>query len=234
MKSNAQRDRDEISFEVLHVGRKTMEIAVHPDGRVIVKAPIGTGKDAIEARVMKHGRWIRKNLDYFRQFEPKTPPKQYVGGETHMYLGRQFRLKLIKSLEEGVKLKGGYFCVSSCDPQDTGRIKALLDDWYIYHAKMVFHKRLAVCHEMAKALRVPLPNMMLRKMKRRWGSCSSRGTIVLNTALVKASLYCIDYVIMHELCHLKVRHHTTEFWRLLGKLMPDWEERKTRLEKMLA
>jgi predicted metal-dependent hydrolase len=234
LKSNAQRDGDEITFEVLHVDRKTMEIAVHPDGRVIIKAPIGTRKDAIEARVIKRSRWIRKKLDYFRQFEPKTPPKKYVGGETHMYLGHQYRLKLIKSLDEGVKLRGGYFCVSSRDPQDAGRIKALLDDWYIYHAKMFFHKRLLICHEMAKALRVPLPTMMLRKMKRRWGSCSKLGRIVLNTALVKASLYCIDYVIMHELCHLNVRHHTAEFWRLLKKFMPDWEERKARLEKMLA
>lgn len=211
-----------------------MEIAVHPDGKVVVRAPIGAEKDDIEARVIKRSRWIRKKLDYFRQFEPKTPPKQYVGGETHMYLGRQYRLKLIKSSEEGVKLKGSYFCADICDPQDPGRIKSLLDDWYAYHAKIVFQKRLAVCHEMAKTLKVPLPNVMLRKMKRRWGSCSSRDTIVLNTALVKASLYCIDYVIVHELCHLKVRHHTTEFWRLLRKFMPDWEERKARLEKALA
>lgn len=234
MKSRAQRNGEEISFEVLYVDRKTMEIAVHPDGRVIVKAPVGTEQEAIDARVKKRARWIRKKLDYFRQFEPKTPPKQYVGGETHMYLGRQYRLKLVKSSEEGVKLRGGHFCVASRDPQDAGRIKAFLDDWYLYHAKMVFHKRLLISHEMANALRVPFPKVMLRKMKRRWGSCSSRGTIVLNTALVKASLYCIDYVILHELCHLNVRHHTTEFWRLLRKFMPDWEERKARLEKALA
>jgi predicted metal-dependent hydrolase len=234
LKSSVQRNDDDIVLEVLYVNRKTMEIAVHPDGRVIVKAPMGTEKDAVEARVIKRSRWIRKKLDYFRQFEPKTPPKRYVGGETHLYLGRQYRLKLVKSSDEGVKLKGGHFYVRSADPHDPAGVKALLDQWYTYHAKILFPKRLAARHETAKALKVPLPKVMLRKMKRRWGSCSSRGTIVLNTDLVKASPFCIDYVIIHELCHLKIRQHNVQFRRFLSKFMPDWEARKAKLERTLA
>jgi len=231
--SSIAYSKETISFGVLFVDRKTMEIAVHPDGRVVVKAPIGTTRVAIHARVAKRARWIRKQLDYFRRFTPGIPPRRYVGGETHIFLGRQYRLKVRKKRENSIRLKGAYFHVNTPSPHKTQKVKSLLDEWYKEHARLVFFRRLVSCYKSAKGLQIPFPKIRLKKLSKRWGSCSKSGTILLNTELVKAPLYCIDYVIMHELCHLKVHTHNNGYYKLLTKYMPDWEARKERLEKIL-
>lgn len=222
--------KEKICFVVVYTDRKTLEIAVHPDARVIVKAPKGTLFEAIRNRVVKRARWIRKQITYFSKFEPYTPSRRYVGGETHLFLGRQYRLKIKKQNNDYVKLKGAYFYVMTPDPDNTQKVKDLLDEWYKEHARTIFSRRLEECYIRAKKLNVPFPNIRLRKMSKRWGSCSKSGDILLNTALVKASVYCMDYVIMHELCHLKVHTHNSGYFKLLSKYMPDWGKRKERLE----
>ena len=229
--SSLKYGRQRIEYEVMYAQRKTMEIAVHPDARIIVKAPVGTRAEDIEARMLKRARWIRRQLSFFEQFVPRTPPRQYVGGETHRYLGRQYRLKLRKGKEHDVKLKGAHFYVKTPDPQNKQTVKGLLDDWYKEHALSVFCKRLELCYAKAKNLKVQFPEIKLKKMSKRWGSCSKSGDILLNTKLIKAPLYSIDYVIMHELCHLKVHSHNNQYFKLLSKYMPDWEKRKGRLER---
>jgi hypothetical protein len=225
--------KDKMNFAVVYADRKTMEIAVHPDARVVVKAPRGTLFKNILARVTKRARWIKRQLDYFRQFEPRTPSRLYVGGATHLFLGRQYRLKIRKACERGVKLKGKFFYIATPDPADTQNIKTLLDEWYIEHARTIFEKRLELWHSAAKSLKIPHPKIRLRRMLRRWGSCGKAGYILLNTKLVTAPLYCIDYVIVHELCHLKDHTHGKGFYKLLSKYMPDWGKRKERLERFL-
>lgn len=222
-----------ICFAVVYTDRKTLEIAVHPDARVVVKAPRGTLLGVIRTRVTKRARWITKQINFFRKFEPRTPARRYVGGETHPFLGRHYRLKIKKKNGNEVKLKGAYFYVMTPDPDNTQKVKDLLDEWYKEHALAVFSRRLEECYIRTKKLNVPFPHIRLRKMSKRWGSCSKSGDILLNTALVKASAYCIDYVIMHELCHLKVHTHDNGYYRLLSKYMPDWEKRKERLEQVL-
>jgi len=229
LRSTVDCGKEHISFNMIYADRKTIEIAVHPDTQVFVRAPAGTSLRDIKIRVQKRFRWIIKQINYFKQFEPKIP-RRYVGGETHIFLGRQYRLKIIKDKEEDVKLKGAYFFVMTADPHDRQKIKNLLDAWYKDHARSIFTKRLAICLHSAKKLGMPVPNIKLRKFRKRWGSCSSSGDIMLNTELVKTPLYCIDYVIMHELCHKKIPYHNKRFYQLLGKYMPDWEKRKRRLE----
>lgn len=225
--------RKEITYHVLYADRKTMEIAVQPDGRVTVKAPNGTTSVAVQKRIVKRARWIGKQLNYFRQFEPRTSPRRYVGGETHLFLGRQYRLRIKKHPDNAVKLKGPIFLVMTPAPDNRQKIKHLLTEWYQEHAQEIFAKRLQHCYETAKGLKVSYPVVKLKKMTKRWGSCSKAGDILLNTDLIKASLYCIDYVIMHELCHLKEHTHNNGYYKLLSKYMPDWEKRKERLEKVL-
>jgi len=207
---------------------------VHPDAQVTVKAPKGTMPKTIKGWIVKRARWIAKQIDCFRKFEPRTPSRRYVGGETHLYLGRQYRLKIKKHNSDEVKLKGAYFYVMSPDHDNSQNIRDLLDEWYKEHARTIFSRRLDECFVRAKKLNVPFPGIRLRKMTRRWGSCSKAGDILLNTALVKASVYCIDYVIMHELCHLKDHTHNNSYFKLLSKYMPDWEKRKQCLERVLA
>lgn len=222
-----------VEYEVIFVARKTMEIAVHPDLRVMIKAPSGTSEIAIQSRARKRARWIKKQRDYFRQFDPRTPPRQYVGGETHRYLGRQYRLKLIESDNLSVKLTGRFFWVSCPDRNDSSQIKTLLEAWYSQKAHEKFAEYFERCWPEFERLNQVRPKMQIRRMKSRWGSLSKSGTLTLNVALIQAPRECIDYVITHELCHLQHHDHGPSFYRLLEKVMPDWEKRKHKLELAL-
>jgi predicted metal-dependent hydrolase len=153
-----------------------------------------------------------------------------VSGETHYYLGRQYRLKVIQDDIEAVKLIGRFIRVYVRDRDNTDRIKGLVERWYLDHAKVIFEKRLKKCLDGAKSLNIHDPNVIIRRLAKRWGSCTKAENIVLNTDLIKTPLYCIEYVIMHELCHLRVPKHNQHFYRLLSRHMSDWERRKSRLD----
>jgi predicted metal-dependent hydrolase len=156
--------------------------------------------------------------------------KCYVSGETHLYLGRQYRLKIQSAAAESVKLVGSYLHVATANRHDALQVKRLLDNWYKTHAKGIFYTRLLQCLNDAPSLRMPPPAIIIRRMPRRWGSCTKAGNILLNVDLVKTPLYCIEYVLMHELCHLRIHDHSPGYYRLLSRCMPDWEKRKTRLD----
>jgi predicted metal-dependent hydrolase len=214
--------------------RRTLEISVLPDGGVEVVAPIGTQREAIEIRLRKRGKWILAQQRYFHQFKPRTPARRFVGGETHLYLGRQYRLKLSRSLSEGVKLKDGYFCVEMEDPRNSEHIKSLLESWYREKAALKLRERYAAVAPKFERLIGEIPSLLLRPMKRRWGSYSGSGRITLNTDLIRAPSPCIDYVVAHELTHAVHPNHGKAFFKLLDTVMADWALRKSRLERLLA
>jgi predicted metal-dependent hydrolase len=113
-------------------------------------------------------------------------------------------------------------------------VKSLLLRWYRHRARRLFRDRLTACLKHTAAWSIASPKLQIRKMAKRWGSCSAAGTLTLNPDLVRASRACIDYVITHELCHLKYLHHSREFYTLLTAVMPDWQDRKQLLERMLS
>jgi predicted metal-dependent hydrolase len=210
--------------------RRRLSISVHPDRRVMVLAPAECSLADVLARVQKRAAWITRQRAYFEQFQPLPHEKRYVSGETHLYLGRQYRLKIQSAAADSVKLAGSYLLVATANCHDAAQVKQLLDDWYRNHAKSIFHTRLLQCLDDAPSLRMLPPAILIRRMSRRWGSCTKAGNILLNLDLVKTPLYCIEYVIMHELCHLRIHNHSPGYYRLLSRCMPDWEKRKTRLD----
>ena len=210
--------------------RRRLSISVHPDRRVMVLAPAECSLADVLARVQKRAAWITRQRAYFKQFHPLPHEKRYVSGETHLYLGRQYRLKIQSAAADSVKLAGSYLLVATANCHDAAQVKQLLDDWYRNHAKSIFHTRLLQCLDDAPSLRMLPPAILIRRMSKRWGSCTKTGNILLNLDLVKTPLYCIEYVIMHELCHLRIHNHSPGYYRLLSRCMPDWEKRKTRLD----
>lgn len=220
----------QVHFNVIYANRKTMQIAVEPDGRVVVRAPIGIAVRDIESRLWKRGRWIRKQLDYFQQFQPRTPPRRYVGGETHLYLGRQYRLKIQTGETNEVKLIGGFFLVTCRAGTEPGLVRMLMEDWYSRRARDRYAESLDRCIALFGHERPKRPKLAVRRMRTRWGSLSDKGLLTVNPRLVRASRECIDYVLTHELCHIAHQKHGPDFYRLLKCVMPDWRERKQRLE----
>ena len=220
----------DISFSLVFSQRKTLAISVCPDTSVVVVAPEGEELKAIRARVRKRASWIIKQKHYFSKFLPKQPPRRFVSGETHKYLGKQYRLKVRKGAPERVLLKGGCIWVSVNDIGNNRRIGTLLAAWYRERAEHQFEASFTRCSKVFSISFSENPELKIKQMPKRWGSCTSGGVIYLNPALVKAPKRCIDYVMTHELCHLKHRKHGKDYFRLLKKVMPDWEERKQELE----
>jgi predicted metal-dependent hydrolase len=220
-----------IAYKVFFVHRKTMEIAVHPDGTVVVKAPEGTSFASIETRVLKRAGWIIRQLDFFRQFEPRTPKRNYVGGESHLYLGRRYRLKIHRNQErEGAKLVRGFFHIDVKHDASPAHIKQIMDNWYADKAAIKFNATFDRYWPQFSRISYQKPKLTLRHMKKRWGSLSKNGRLTLNIDLIRAPKECIDYVITHELCHLQHLDHGPKFYQLIEKVMPDWERRKAKLE----
>ncbi len=220
---------DLIPFDVEFQERKRLTISVYPEGKVEVIAPNGHGMEAVLSKVKKRANWIARQRAHFELFQPLPKEKQFVSGETHHYLGRQYRLKIKHQNEESVKLKGKFLMVNTPQPKDRLHIKSLIEQWYRKRAQKVFQARLDWCLASTSSLLIELPGFSIQKMARRWGSCTPAGNIILNLDLIKTPLLCIEYVIMHELCHLRIHNHTPAYYRLLSRCMPDWEARKARL-----
>jgi predicted metal-dependent hydrolase len=221
-----------ISYAVRRVNsRKTLGIEVHPNGSVLVRAPGDCPQSVIRERLQRRASWISHQLADFAHYQPRTPQRQYLSGESHLYLGRQYRLKVSNSSDAGVRLSRGEITVTVPGMATPKRLKAQLDGWYLARARDLF---VAVLDE--ALLRFPSlkrPRLIIRTMQSRWGSLSRAGSMTLNVRLVQAPRACIEYVIAHELCHAVHRDHDGRFFKLLETIMPDWKKRKERLEAAL-
>ncbi len=221
----------QIDFLLEFSDRKSLGISVTPELNVLVKAPAGTAPEKVKEKIRKRAPWIIRQQSFFLSFHPKTPARKFVGGETHLYLGRQYRLKILIGKAESVKLKGQFIEVTATDK---ARTKQLVNDWYLQNAKLKFHAIAEPLIHKFKKHKVEPSSIVLREMPTRWGSCTPKGKIILNPELIKAPKGCIEYVIVHELCHLVHHDHTQKFIDLQAKELKDWEKWKMRLEKLLA
>jgi predicted metal-dependent hydrolase len=220
-----------IDFRLEFSDRKSLGITVTPEMEVLVKAPKDTSIELVKEKIRKKAPWIIKQQSFFLSFHPKTPIRKYISGETHLYLGRQYRLQVFLGNEESVKLMGKFLEVTAFEKS---RAKALLNDWYLRHARSKFHEIARPLIEKFKKYKVEPSSIVLREMPTRWGSCTPKGKIILNPELIKAPKGCIEYVVIHELCHLVHHDHTQKFIDLQTKEMKDWEKWKMKLEKLLA
>lgn len=238
MKDYIEFGSKKIEFHLEFTSRKSLGITVTPALEVLVKAPVDTTVDKIKEKLHKRAPWILKQLSFFLSFHPKTPIRKFVSGETHLYLGRQYRLKIIHDelgiIKDSVKINRQFIEVYV---SDKSKVEIMVNSWYLEKAKERFH-------QLAKPLfqqftsKYNLMNanyqLVIREMQTRWGSCTPKGKIILNPELIKAPKGCIEYVIIHELCHLIHHDHTQKFIDLQSKEMPDWEKWKLKLEKLLA
>lgn len=224
-----------IAYRVERMTRRRAAIEVSPDLSVIVKVPQAASVSAIRSAVRQKARWILRQQRHFSDLLPRTPKRRLVSGESHLYLGRKYRLRVEEPAgPDRVTLSGGYLHLKISASAKASKRAALLRAWYLLHARRVFRERLEACRQHPAFHRIGDVHLIIRRMTRRWGSCTPRRNLVLNTELIRAPRGCIDYVITHELCHLVVPDHSRRFTNLLDRVMPDWRDRKRQLERMLA
>lgn len=234
MKRSITYGDERIGFSIHFVSRSVRRVAIHihPNGSVQVDAPVDTDISEVVAAVRRRARWIWLRLRSYRDRTRHVLPREYVSGESHFYLGKRYVLKVIyhPTAPQSVKLLRGQLEIRTRS-RDVDKVRALLDAWYRQRAEDVFTRRLADCTAKVRWLKAD-PGFRLLMMKTQWGSCSPKGGLLLNPLLVKAPGHCVDYVIFHELCHLKEHNHSPRFYELLGGLLPDWEKRKAELDDL--
>jgi predicted metal-dependent hydrolase len=222
-----------ISFSLEYSPRETLAIEVHPDSSILVKAPINATIESIESKVLHRAAWIARQQRQFAKYAPPLPAPECVSGEGYRYLGRQYRLKLIESSSENIRLWQGRLEVNTPTPFDRDNVERSISNWFRDRAMLIFSERYQYCAQLVSPYSIEGNGFELRTMSKRWGSCTPNGKIFLNPLLVSATKDCIDYVIVHELCHLVFPNHSRSFYRLLVSILPDWIDRKDRLNSQV-
>lgn len=212
--------------------RVVSRVAIHvePDGCVKVDAPPSTPLADVLAAVRKRSRWISQHVTAAKARMAHVLPREYVSGESIHYLGKRYRLKVVVEPTSSAEAKlRGAFVVVNVPRHGVDQIRACIDAWYRERAREVFAARLKVVAEPLTWVR-QLPSFRLQFMTRQWGSCSPSGRLTLNPWLVAAPREAIDYVLLHELCHLKHHNHSRNFYATLTRHFPDWTRVKERLD----
>ncbi len=231
MTESIQFGSKKIPFHLSYSQRKTLGITITPDMNVRVIAPFDSPLEKVKTKVKSKAAWILKQQSFFLTYHPKTPRRKYVSGETHLFLGRQYMLQVRVGSPDQVKRIGRILHVTTHEKSNAG---ALLRKWYRQKAEEKFIEISKPLLERFAKFKLNPPRFTLQDMPTRWGSCTAKGKIILNPELVKAPKGCIEYVIVHELCHLIYRDHTQKFIDLQSKAMRDWEKWKMKLERLLA
>ncbi len=220
-----------ICFDLRRNGRKQLKIVVTPELDVEVFAPRGATDDQVIAAVRNKAPWIARKLDQLAAYHPLPTPRQYISGETLVYLGRQYRLHVEAGKKQPAKLLGRYLNVWVENRSNRQAVSRAVEKWYRDRSRHTIGRYLDKCQTITHRHGVPQPRLTIRSMRRRWGSCSPAGRITINLKLVQVPVHCIEYVIMHELCHLKHHNHSKAFYSLLTRCQPDWRKRKADLDR---
>lgn len=215
--------------------RKTVGIYVSPKFGVVVRSPRFLAEDRIKELIRKRARWIIEKQEFIKTHSPLGSEKEFVSGESFSYLGRQYRLKVIKPASkqaEGCKLISGRFFMGVngdlSSAEIKGAVKKTLIDWYIGRAKEKIPERIDLY---ARQIGKWPERVEIKDHKSRWGSCSRNGIIRFNWKIIMAPLTVLDYVIVHELCHLIHQHHSARFWQKVQTIIPDYAMRRKRLKE---
>lgn len=224
-----------INCEIKRSRRKTVALYVHPDKSVEIRMPLLFSVDEIEPFLIKHSRWLFNRLD----LPEKKPvePKKFVSGELHYFLGKQYPIEIVASDKNSVVFDNEKIVIRQRVDKSTSQqvnlsksASDLLDRWYLEQAKRVFREISIPLVESMKKYNVAPKSFAIKKMKTRWGSCSSKGNINLNLHLIKLPEQCIKEVILHELCHLVHFNHSKDFYALMTAEMPDWKVWKKEIK----
>ncbi len=216
------------SYTVKLQRRKTLGLYVLADGAIEVRAPLRTAQKTISAFVEQRADWVLKTRE--RQLQRQQWQQPIAANASTWYLGRELPLDVQAADAAKIFCDEQRIVVSLRDPTNLSLLTRHLDAWYRAQAQLLFAERLLlVCQRFPGILAAP--ELRLRRMRRRWGSCSRGGRVTLNVDLIKLPLSLIDYVIAHELCHLAEFNHGQKFYRLLQQIMPDWKQRETLLKQ---
>lgn len=225
---------DRIPYQVSYADSRKSRVAIHvnPDGSVAVDAPHGFSDDSIKQAVQKRARWVVGHVSEAKERYAHVRPREYVSGEQVLYLGRRYMLKVIPTdgTPAPARMRGNRLEVRTAKGTQED-IRGRLRAWYRVRGRDYLSRRIDALAKSLPWLDGPPPFRLL-EMSRQWGSCSPSGEIIINPNLIKAPRECINYVLIHELAHLKHHDHGSAFWRLIDTHVSDWRNLKQRLDSV--
>ncbi len=218
-----------IEYEFIKKDIKNINIRITSDGGIAVSAPAGMSPEKVDSFVEEKAEWIFRKLADVEKRREGMPDDGFYDGKTLYYLGGEYTLRLAKGRKFEVRRTADKIIVSSRTGDENLKPKYI--SWLTREAMPVFEDSLTRMLDKAAEYKIKRPEIYIRNMKSRWGSCNSvKKRIGLNVQLIKADIGCVDQVVMHELVHFVVFDHSERFYAVLNGLMPDWRERKERLE----
>ena len=209
--------------------KKTVAVTVDPAGGVLLVAPEHFSTSRLDAVVRRKAPWIVQRRRHVQSRDPPPARREFVSGESVLYLGRHYRLKVHPNETGEAKLHGGWLHVPApARAEQTSHVRTALVAWFRRHAAERLPARVAAWRSKAG---VAMPRVVIADQQKRWGSCDRGGTIRLNWRIIQAPMRLVDYVVVHELVHLRHRGHGRDYWQALGRVMPDYERRREDLRQ---
>lgn len=226
-----QNQQVEFNYKIIYSKRKTISLQVKPDLSVIINAPTKTSDKYLTKILENRAKWIVEKQKYFAENKKLPRQKNFENDEKFLFLGNEYSLKIERDLINKVLLEDEFLIVKATIITKA-KIKNLIDEFYKNNAIKLISERFQICQFQTQEHNIICnAPIKFRKMRARWGNCTSRGEITFNTELVKTPIECIDYVIIHELCHLKEFNHSKNFYNLVAQFLPDWKFRKKKLNE---
>jgi len=213
-----------IDYQIKYSNRKTLNISVERDRSVIVRAPHYLSKEKIDKIVQSKRQWIKEKLNHTQKYPSVAETKEFISGETLMYLGKNYQLLIVDEEIEGIEFNQRFKISKSNQPN----ANELFKKWYLNQA---LKKIEPLATKYAKSLGVKYNQFKISEMKYRWGSCTPANNIIFNWRIIKAPMYVIEYLVAHELVHLIEGNHTPRFWNILSIQIPQYEKAKDWLKK---
>ncbi len=208
-----------IPYSIVYSERKTISIIIERDRSVIVRAPLNTSEALIDKEIQKRKRLLLKKIDHNQKYPFIKATKEFVSGESLMYLGKNYQLLIVDEPINGVEFDSKFYI----NKDSQGVANKLFRSWYIKSAnEIIVPKAKAIADQIG----VVYNNINIIDLKFRWGSCTPKDNIHLNWRLIKAPMAVIDYIIVHELTHLLEANHTPEFWNRVGAQLPNYDKAK--------
>ncbi len=227
---NSRRVRD-IEYQLLPgTERSTTDIVIERNGTIAVRPPKSLSPEKVDAVVESKRLWIYRNLAEWRDLNATAVVREWVNGETFLYLGRSYRLSLIEGQEVALQLKEGRFCLCRdlIDKDGAMAAKRAFETYYSVNGLRRIKARVAY---FAPKVGVNPTSTKVRELGYRWATCSTKGALSFHWKCMMAPASVIDYLVVHELCHMHYHNHSVAFWNEVDKILPDYQARKTWLKK---
>lgn len=228
MKLNYEYGTQTIEFHVVYRNRKTMEIQIQAPDKVTVISPKGIKEDEILKAVKDKSKWITQKLFQIREMEYLKRDREYVNGESFIYMGRNYSLQIV--IDESCKvpeaklLRGKFYVHTHSNDADI--IRLALEKWYKEKALQKVLERVSYYQ---KYFDLAPNKVMIKEQKKRWGSCSNQRNLYFNWKCIMAPSPVLDYLVVHEMCHMVHMNHSPEYWNLVKSILPDYEKRRELL-----